>query len=271
MAAAAASWPEPRIVPADRTSLPARRSSPAARTCRPGSTARSMITVPPSSSAISTGTTASAPVGMAAPVAIATAAPDAISPGKGRPARARPKTCSRTGADAVSAARTANPSMAELANRGRSAGAPRSSANTRPDAWGSGTGRGGSGRTWSRSRRRTAAGVQRFSDTGPPCGAVTLAACVSLGGSQSSIPLESLSARLKYRPARMAPVRCPRTGDPSGRAGLHLRRPQAGGRRARPHSAGGIPRDSAGVVPGLFSETVPATADLAIFAWRELA
>ena len=151
---------------------------------------------------------------MAAPVAIATAAPDAISPGKGHPARARPRSCSRTGAGAVSAARRANPSMAELANRGRSAGEPRSSAKPgRTPGPAVPAGVAAAGR-WSRSRRRTAAGVQRCSDTGPPCGAVTLAACVSLGGSQSSIPLESLSARLRYP---LAEVGIELEGQPGGR------------------------------------------------------
>ena len=97
------------------------RSSPAARRWLPGSTATSMRTArPPSSRSVrSTMTTASAPAGIGAPVMMRTASPAPSDRSAGLPGRQRrPPRGSVTGAPAVSAARTAKPSMAVLANGG---------------------------------------------------------------------------------------------------------------------------------------------------------
>src|SRR6266545_1754739 len=77
------------------------------------------------------GMTASAPGGTTPPVAIAIASPSPSSRDAGRPAAIRSTTTKLPG---VSAARTANPSIAELGNGGKSTAARASRANTRPAA-----------------------------------------------------------------------------------------------------------------------------------------
>ena len=94
-------------------------------------------TVSPSSVTCSIGTTASAPSGTTPPVAIPIASPGASGRDDGRPAAIRATTGSVPG---VSAARSANPSIAELGKRGRSTTALASSASTRPAASPIGTG-----------------------------------------------------------------------------------------------------------------------------------
>ena len=75
--------------------------------------------------------TASAPSGTTPPVEIAIASPGASGRSAGRPAATCPTTGRRPGR---SAARTAYPSIAELANGGRSTTARAGSAVTRPAA-----------------------------------------------------------------------------------------------------------------------------------------
>src|SRR5690606_33000578 len=94
-----------------------------------------------------------------APVMIRTAVPAPTSTSGGAPAARVPATRSRTGRSAVaaatSAARTANPSMAELAKGGTGSVATAVSASTQPRASSSGVGRGAMGRqratTWARA------------------------------------------------------------------------------------------------------------------------
>ena len=84
----------------------------------------------------SIGTTASAPWGTTAPVEMATAPPASSGPPNGVPAADSPTMRNVPGR---SAARTAKPSIAELANGGRSTRARTSSAPTRPPASAIGT------------------------------------------------------------------------------------------------------------------------------------
>src|SRR2546430_8825867 len=78
------------------------------------------------------------------PVAIAIASPGSRARGAGTPAAMRATTGNRAGA---SSARTANPSIAELGNGGRSIVAHWSAASTRPAAPDSGTSSASSGAT----------------------------------------------------------------------------------------------------------------------------
>src|SRR5690606_31494828 len=86
----------------------------------------------------STGTTVSAPVGIGAPVIIRAACPAPTVKSGCDPAGISPITARRTGRSALaparSSARTAYPSIAELANAGTSCAACTSSASTRPSA-----------------------------------------------------------------------------------------------------------------------------------------
>ena len=106
----------------------------------------------------STGTTASAPAGIGAPVMIRMAVPGRTSSVARKPAGTSSITVSDTGADSVaepmSAARTAYPSIEELSNDGRGHGAATSSASTQPCAAMSGTSSGVSGSTPARIRAR---------------------------------------------------------------------------------------------------------------------
>src|SRR4051794_29988796 len=106
---------------------------------------------PPSSAAVtSTGTMASAPSGTGAPVMMRMAWP--VPPGVdgAAPAASVPTTSSSTGAPEVSAARTAYPSMAVLANGGTGSEATTRSARTQPRASSSGIDTGG--RAWQAAR-----------------------------------------------------------------------------------------------------------------------
>ena len=123
--------------PRSRIESPARTSSPARRTAVPSSTAASMSTSSPSRLVSSTRTTASAPAGSTAPVEIAIASPAPSSRPAGWPARDSSTIRSRRGVSAgpsVSAARTANPSIAELSKPGTSSAATIASARIRPRA-----------------------------------------------------------------------------------------------------------------------------------------
>ncbi len=127
----------PSSAPARRTVDPASMSSPARRMSLPASTCAptSTSSAPPSVS--STRTTASAPSGTIAPVEIAIASPAARARVAGCPARDSSTTSRRAGrspAPAVSAARTAYPSIAELSNPGTESALVTSSARTRPSA-----------------------------------------------------------------------------------------------------------------------------------------
>ncbi len=106
-----------RDVPAGTTASPARTSPPSGLTFAPGPTASGTSTVSSCSVTSSTGTTASAPSGTTPPVAIAIASPSDSGRGAGLPAATRATMGSVPG---VSAARSANPSIAELGKRGRS-------------------------------------------------------------------------------------------------------------------------------------------------------
>ena len=85
-----------------------------------------------------------APAGTIAPVEIATASPGPTAAPEGDPARDSPIRRRTTGLDtaapAVSAARTAYPSIAELSKPGTSACATTAAASRRPSAERSGTG-----------------------------------------------------------------------------------------------------------------------------------
>ena len=137
------------LTPANATESPAATSPPRGRTCAPGSNDCEMSTVFSTWTTSSMGTTASAPSGTTAPVEMAAAQPSSSRPSKGRPAADSPTIRSVAGR---SAARTAKPSIAELANGGRSTRALTSSAATRPDAAPIGTGSAASGRTRSSTR-----------------------------------------------------------------------------------------------------------------------
>ena len=127
-AASAAMRDGESVVPAGTTRSPARTSPPSGRTFAPGSTASGTSTASSCSVTSSTGTTASAPSGTTPPVAIPIASPAPSGRGAGFPAA----TCATIGSvPGVSAARRANPSIAELGKRGRSIAARASSASTR--------------------------------------------------------------------------------------------------------------------------------------------
>ena len=105
--------------------------------CRPSSTGSNTRTRSSSrGSAFSIGTTASAPAGIGAPVAIATASPIPTVASGRCPIIAWPTTLSSVGsfddAAATSDARSAKPSIAEDANSGRSTAEKMFSAATHP-------------------------------------------------------------------------------------------------------------------------------------------
>jgi hypothetical protein len=123
----------PSTTPAGSTSSPRRALSPDARTFSPAWGASMRVTVAVSSRTSSMGMTASAPSGIGAPVMIRTASP---APGDGRstaPAAISPTT-RKVAPGPTSSERTANPSIAELANGGMSPGARTSAASTVPRA-----------------------------------------------------------------------------------------------------------------------------------------
>ena len=103
----------------------------------------------PSTAVCSTGTIVSAPGGRAPPVMMRAAAPGSTVGSRPVPANTSPVIRRATGvaspAPARSAPRTAKPSMAELANGGRSSAAATSAARTQPRASASPTSRTGSG------------------------------------------------------------------------------------------------------------------------------
>ena len=88
-AASAPIWAAPSLRPASTTRSPARTSPPLGRTCAPASGRSAISTCPSCSTAISTGTIASAPSGTTPPVAIAAAVPCPSSAGAGLPAATR--------------------------------------------------------------------------------------------------------------------------------------------------------------------------------------
>ena len=106
----------PSDVPAEKTSSPARISLPASRMNVPGATASSTTTIEPSDSTrvCSTMHTASAPGGNGAPVMMRTDSPTEIDVFALSPAMTVSTTRRRAGGRAVSAARTAYPSMDEI-------------------------------------------------------------------------------------------------------------------------------------------------------------
>ena len=96
----------------------------------------------------SSGSTASEPGGIGAPVEITTAVPASSGTSPADPAATSPRTGRDTGGDAKSSERTAQPSIEERSKPGRST-APRTSAlSTRPAASASGTVSPGSGRAF---------------------------------------------------------------------------------------------------------------------------
>ena len=101
----------------------------------------------------STGTTAVAPSGTAAPVEIAIAVPGRTAASAGCPARASPISSSSAAAPAINA----YPSMAELSKGGTEIGLSTSSASTRPSASATGTGSAGSRPTASNTWLRASA------------------------------------------------------------------------------------------------------------------
>src|SRR5581483_10922589 len=109
----------------------------------PVATASGSSTSLPRSTTYSWGTTASAPSGTTPPVAIAIASPVSSGRVAGRPAAMRNTTGRRPGA---SSARSANPSIAELGNGGRSTTAHAGSTSTRPAPASTGTRSDGNGR-----------------------------------------------------------------------------------------------------------------------------
>src|SRR5580765_6593120 len=104
--------------------------------------------------AYSIGTIVSDPFGIGAPVAIRTAWPRRTSASGRRPTRARPTigkvTGSSTVAASISALLTANPSIAEDVNGGRSDAAVMSTASTQPYDSTSGSSNGSNGLTSAR-------------------------------------------------------------------------------------------------------------------------
>src|ERR1019366_1343370 len=115
-------------------SAPFGKTSPRRRTCAPGCGATLSRTVDASiSTASSTGTTASLPGGIGAPVMTFHAAPVGSGPGT-RPPPAAPARATSAGVLPTSAARTAQPSIAVASNGGREMSAAMSSARTRPAA-----------------------------------------------------------------------------------------------------------------------------------------
>lgn len=110
---------------------------PARRTFWPTST-RAHLDAARGGAVSSTPTTESAPAGTAAPVEIPIASPAATGRRAGAPARASPVRPGATGdsarAPAVSAARSAKPSIAELSKAGTGSRLTASSALTRPSA-----------------------------------------------------------------------------------------------------------------------------------------
>ena len=93
----------------------------------------------------STITTASAPGGIGAPVMMRSASPAPTLVSVALPAANVPTTRSSTGAPAVSAARTAKPSIAVLAKGGTGSSASTAPAVTHPSASARSTARGSSG------------------------------------------------------------------------------------------------------------------------------
>ena len=108
----------------------------------------------PTGAVRSTITTASAPSGIGAPVMIRIASPGPTATVGAAPAARVPTTASSTGAPAVSAARTAKPSIAVLANGGICSSHTTGSATTHPSASASGTDTGASGRIAPSTRAR---------------------------------------------------------------------------------------------------------------------
>src|SRR5438034_3398918 len=145
-------------VPASNTRCPTSRSPPAGRTWSPTCAACRMSTLAPEDCVRSTITTASAPAGIGAPVMMRIASPGPTATAGATPAASSPTTCSVAGAwwgaSAVSAARTAYPSIAVFANGGTISAAMTSRASTSPRASASATGRGSSGTTAPRMRLR---------------------------------------------------------------------------------------------------------------------
>ena len=127
----------PHTVPALSTMSPSATSPPRRRTCWPSeTTSRTSTSAGSGASPIgwsvsSTGTMASAPGGSGAPVMMRAHSPSPTSGADEAPAGMSPTTRSRT-PGARSAARTANPSIAELSKGGTAKRARRSSANTWP-------------------------------------------------------------------------------------------------------------------------------------------
>ena len=132
----------------------------------------------PSTPVCSTGTTVSAPGGTAPPVMIRTASPGCTVGSRPVPANTSPVILRATGlaspAPARSAPRSANPSMAELANGGRSSAAATSVASTQPRASARPTSRTGSGASRSSTPARASANGTRSGGFGRSGGKVVM-------------------------------------------------------------------------------------------------
>ena len=167
MAASNAISREPSLVPSRSTVSPAAMSDPAPEIAVPAATACRISTIPDSGHSVhSTITTASAPRGIIAPVAIVVAAPADTSqagamPGVSDSAFRRRRRGASGRAPSVSAARTAKPSMFERSKPGTSTCEGKSRARIRPRALASGTVSSPSGSSF-RCRRKRASASSRL-------------------------------------------------------------------------------------------------------------
>ena len=155
---------EPMTSPFDTTVSPAFASSPASRTLErtavgaENATRLPGLPSPVTTSTISYFTTESASSGMGAPVMMRTHCPSSMEPSNTSPAAISATTSSSTGASCdastSSAARTANPSIAEWANGEMSISLFKSAAATRPTASNTGTVSTGRGAAWDNTSAR---------------------------------------------------------------------------------------------------------------------
>ena len=164
VAAAAATEVASSRTPAASTRSPSARSSPASRmfACSPTAALTRISSgsgaAPGCWSVCSTGTTAFAPPGTAAPVITRTACPLPTHSSLTAPAGTSPMTCSVTGlsglADATSSACTAKPSIAELVNGGTATCAVTGAVVVSPRHWANGNCADGNAATSCRIRSR---------------------------------------------------------------------------------------------------------------------
>jgi len=217
MLASTPRWPGPSTVSAGNTTCPAAMSSPAARTLTPTATGLRTSTLvavaapmasrpdrPSQASVSSTITTASAPGGSGAPVRIRTASPGPTGGSGGDPAGMVPTTVKVTGAAATSAARTAKPSTAVLANGGTDSSAVTATEVTHPSASPRGMARGRSAGHWDSTRRWASSSGTRLTvppalrrsggslrSQGPPLSAARAARCAHRSRSRTNSPSQA--------------------------------------------------------------------------------